>query len=258
MSFLRVALAAATLSIAGASVTAQPRPPMGAAPQTREQLPPSQTSQTVTLSPIHIAACEARNDLQATHYDCDQAPIFEVGYHYLAIMHSGGLQYEDMIYRVAISFDDTVFRGRTILSARLQMYAGQGWNAASDWTQPSSTGWSCTAKIGVPTSSWWTSKPIGAAGDWIDGPMLVTVGPVFGPNVSLDVTPIVKRWSEGEPNEGLLLEGQTENLNIEWYSTRDGGPGKDNGTCVTGYTGAPTLLVTFTGGGEAASPYVHP
>jgi hypothetical protein len=206
----------------------------------------------MTLPVTHIASCGANNDLRSISYAC-VGTNFEVGYHYLSLLHSDGLQFEDVVSRLAMVFDVASLRGRTIVSARLNLDVSGAWDNASNFSGDGTASVSCAARVGMAGSTWWTSSPHGSVSNWIDGSMQLDPGQSSGPKVSIDVTPIVKAWAEGHFNNGFLIEGQSENLNIDKFGANNGSAGADNGTCMSNYTANPTLVVAYTGG-ELVSP----
>jgi hypothetical protein len=135
---------------------------------------------------------------------------------------------DDYIYRAALLFDISSLAGRTIRSAHLAMSVDNAYlDPSMSWeTIPSDHRTSCAAKIGVGLARWWSYS------DWIEDAIVLRPGEYNGPDISMDVTPIVQGWRHGEPNFGIVLEGEEENLNA---FTEKG--------CITTYQPASIKLV---------------
>ena len=110
--------------------------------------------------------------------------------------------------RLGLLFDAAPLAGRTIVSARLKLSVQDAWIDAP-FTGPENVTdhhTSCAGKIAVGIDRWWTNT------DWIDDAVVVSPGRYQGPDVAMDVTPIVRQWASGQPNFGLVLQGEEENF----------------------------------------------
>lgn len=247
MSALRVWLAAAALAaVSGAAIAGPAHGSLQELPS--DQVPRPDVTQTVSLNAIHQGACGARFDYVKREYLCNWGAWTDVGYHYLSVLHSDGLQYEDVIRRMAILFDDKPFRGRTIRVAKLSLDVAGSWGPHDDLNGSGRANLSCAAKVALATTRWWASDPAAmfdVTATYVDGPVELDPGPSSGTSVNIDVTAIARKWAQGAPNDGLILEGANENLNIDAFSVQ-GSYGKDNDTCLTYYKN-PRLLVVSSG-----------
>ncbi len=114
----------------------------------------------------------------------------------------------DTAYRLGLLFDASPLNGRTIISARLKMSVDSTWIDAP-FPEPANVSdhhTSCAGKIGVGIDRWWTHS------DWIENSIMASPGRFQGPGVSMDVTPIVRMWSSGQPNFGVVLQAEEENF----------------------------------------------
>lgn len=172
--------------------------------------------QTAELSPIQarsiarrhlknegVAPSDMTDDLFSTPGNT------EVGYHYGTSKSTLGDSSQNLIYRSGLLFDLSSLTGMTIRSAHLKMTVDTAYLDPSfdHWDTPSDHRTSCVAKIGVGLARWWNY------GDWIEDSIVLQPGEYNGPDISIDVTPIVQGWRSGQPNFGLVLQGEDENLN---------------------------------------------
>jgi hypothetical protein len=141
-----------------------------------------------------------------------------VGYSYATTKGTlaSGDFYQNFAMRTGVMFDVTPFGSQHIVSATLKLEVNRTWTnrffltetgAASDDSLPDSHAKSCIAKI-LQGGDRWTKN-----GDWIeDGALIAETGVSDGPDITVDVTKIVRAWASGQENRGIVLEGEEENL----------------------------------------------
>jgi hypothetical protein len=176
------------------------------------------TARTLVLSPSHWRAV-VRDHSKDTHVDShdwtNTTSVGEpqVGYSYNTWSNGFGDDSENMVYRTGIVFDVSPLVSHRILFAHLRLRVDSAWLEATYDIEHAKTApptdhlTSCAAKIAALNTYWWNYA------DWIDGPVVLSPGRVDGPDVSIDITSMVRAWAGGEPNFGIGLEGDDENLN---------------------------------------------
>jgi hypothetical protein len=142
-----------------------------------------------------------------------------VGYNYSTDKADGlgADSYTDDALRTGLMFDLGGLRAAHIVSARLRMEVNRTWNGSFLYAREAVSGvatdhsTSCIAKIFQAKTRWWKPE---AGNDWIDeGAMVQMPGGADGPDVTFDLTKLVRSWaSEEVENRGLVLEGAEENL----------------------------------------------
>ncbi len=239
---VRVLLTAVACLAAG-SAGAAPNGTFQSRARTLQDAVVIEQGQTITLPATQLAACGATYHVGPVDYGCNYGTWYYVGYHYLSVLHTEGLQYEDVVRRLVVGFDETPLLHKSIQSAMLHLTVKQAWDGSSDIKADGTASVSCAARVALATSEWAWAAPSYAALTWIDGPQALHPGASPGRERWIDVTPMVREWAAGQKNYGLILEGESENLHIDMTGA-DGTRGKDNGTCLT-YYAPPQLVVTF-------------
>ena len=126
------------------------------------------------------------------------------GYEYTTYHDFQGDCNDDSASRGAVYFDVSSLRGKTIVSAGLNLTVDSS-TVGTDYHTDHFT--SCAARLGTGQASWWNYT------DWIDGGVVLQPGESQGPNVAYNVTQIVQSWASGTPNFGIVLFGAEENFN---------------------------------------------
>jgi hypothetical protein len=179
------------------------------------------TVQTVTLSPTQWRST-GRGHHKDSHlgneefsYNTQPDGLAEAGFVYGTNKTAFGDVSDNVIYRLGILFDVNALANRRIQSAQLKMRVDNAWTQEWPWPDsktgptrgpPNDHSTSCIAQIGVGRAYWWNYQ------DWLDA-SVVSRNEYVGPNISIDVTSIVKGWASGEDNFGFVLMGEEENLN---------------------------------------------
>ena len=122
-----------------------------------------------------------------------------VGFAYSKQEHLLGDDYHNSIYRIAVAFDVSPLFNRRLVAAKLHLTvvttAGSYGNHA------------CATDVGSGTGPWWTNR------DWLEGDFHYAIAPSdMAPEVTADVTRIVAPWLSGEPNYGIVVKNEDENL----------------------------------------------
>lgn len=129
----------------------------------------------------------------------------EVGFYYRTDKSSQGDYFDNQIYRSAIHFDLDSLKGKKIWSAKLKVTVDTSHVGNGSQTDHHT---SCLARIATGIDRWWNYS------DWIDMSLALEPGEAMGPDLSYDVTSIVRGWASGaRPNFGFVLLGSDENLN---------------------------------------------
>ena len=129
----------------------------------------------------------------------------EVGFYYRTDKSSQGDYFDNQIYRSGVHFDLDSLKGKKIWSAKLKLTVDTSHVGNGSETNHHT---SCVARIATGIDRWWKYS------DWIDMSLALEPDEANGPDVSYDVTKIVRGWVSGaKPNFGFVLLGSEENLN---------------------------------------------
>jgi hypothetical protein len=196
--------------------------------------------QTVTLTPQHLRGVQ-KSVIHFTGFSGAVGggdpganisnPGFVVGYFYDTEKAPAGDTAWNYISRTGLYFDVGGVAGKSIRAARLNLTVGttalrgHRWGAGPQLDHTTS----CVGRIGLGVSYWWNYS------DWIDAAIVVQPGVATGPDVSYDVTQLVRDWANGSPNYGMVLLGDEENLDA--FTERG---------CETTYLNNSTLYIEFT------------
>ncbi len=184
--------------------------------------------QTLTLSPTNLRSINRSHGKDenfiaggaATNDKPSGSP--DVGYSHQTRKFTFGDMSSNVIYRLGLLFDLSSVHSRNIVSARLGLETEASWTGAADpeHSAASDHSTSCAAVVAVGTAKWWKYT------DWIGAAAVLRPGPSQGPDVSIDVTSIVRQWASSpeDANQGIVLLGEDENLDAFTEST-----------CVTAY-----------------------
>ena len=164
--------------------------------------------QTITLAPT-------ANSYESTRYgytsylgtssgtNSTEASQIHVGFSYLTQKHTTGDWFFNTYWRAAFSFDLRPLAGKPIYKATLHLHVQ---NTEMGVPAQAYSAVSCSTQIGTGTPA---VNPFVATMDF--GEFFDDLGH-DGPDISVDVTQQVIRWTQGAPNLGFVLRGADENL----------------------------------------------
>jgi hypothetical protein len=134
----------------------------------------------------------------------------------------------DTFVRAALLFDVSSLRNRLVVDAKLMLKVARSEGAAPQH--------SCATQLGLGNGYWWQN------GDQLDANF---GNPIFGPSprlndtgpdITVDLRPLVARWLSGEPNFGIVLRNG--------YEAPAGADVLGTNVCETTYFD-PVLAVTY-------------
>jgi len=197
------------------------------------------TIQTVSLTPQHSrmsskTATAGSNCLSpGVTGEGSSTKVFSVGYYHYVDPHND-CDWHNSVDRSAFYFDVASIVHKTISSAHLHLRVawtsvyngspGKNYDFKNMLTDHST---SCVDSIGVGREYWWEYE------DWIAGDIVTSPGRYTGPDVSYDVTQIVKTWASGGSNFGIVLFGESEPTDT--YLGRNRTNGFLSPSCQTSY-----------------------
>jgi hypothetical protein len=110
--------------------------------------------------------------------------------------------WESIYYRTGVLYDVSSLQNRSITSAYIKMRVDESQTTGGALDHNTS----CAAVMGIGIDYWWTYS------GWIAGAASLTESAKQGPDVTYDVTSIVRGWANyAQPNFGFVLMGDTEN-----------------------------------------------
>ncbi len=174
----------------------------------------SEVLQTITLKPTAQVVFDRKNQhpgpISNQVWD---AVDYNGGDGMIGYTHYGAYaDVTDEFWRMGVRFDTSQLANRRIASARLQLMVKDAFVMPpfDQLTGPvppkGDPKTSCAASVGVGPTGWWTTRK------FPDSYQALSPGPVQGPHVSIDVTPFVRGWAQGAPNNGLVLMGEEADI----------------------------------------------
>lgn len=170
------------------------------------------TSGGATLQSISLSAAQTRVAAREKHQqpqglfkhtpldEDDKAPKgIHVGYQFFTQKDTVKDGWWNGWDETALLYDLAGVAGKKIWSAKLHLTVTVA--AIGTVTDARDHLTSCATRIGYGRDRWWQHN------DWVDSAVTLTPGEITGPDVSIDVTAMVKAWAGGQPNFGLVLMG---------------------------------------------------
>jgi hypothetical protein len=152
--------------------------------------------------------------------------FLEVGNSHYTNKDFFGDKYHNEYARSGVAFDLSSLAGRHVYKAILRLHIDQATVGVPYATNNASD---CAAWVAAGIAPWWND------GNMVEGQFdsALSTGKVPGPEVAIDVTPIVQSWMQGAQNFGLVLKQDDENLGAFY-----------DGACMTQFNTGAKLDVT--------------
>lgn len=131
-----------------------------------------------------------------------QLNALHVGYFYNTNKSISGDSKYNELWRGGIWFDLSSLSGKAVNKATLRFHVARTVLGIPPLENYAS---SCAAQVGTASRDWWYDTK------WIDGDFFSDVS-AKGPSISVDVTPQVRSWMQGQTNNGFILKGRDENI----------------------------------------------